>query len=456
MQPVPSLKISISGVRGIVGEALTPLLLVRFAQAFGSYCGGGTVLLGRDTRRSGEMVRQAVIAGLLASGCRVLDADIVPTPTVQYNVPRRHANGAVILTASHNPEPWNALKLVGPEGRFLSPLEAEELLDIYHQEDPRGAPEPGRTVLPIEDAAERHLAGVLSLVDVAAIRRRQFKVAVDAVNGAGAVLTPRLLEALGCELVPLNMAPVGGFPHPPEPLPENLTELCEQVRASGADLGFAQDPDADRLALVDEHGVCLGGEYTLALACRHVLERAPGPVVVNLSTSRAMDDVARLTGATLHRSRIGEINVILAMQERAAVIGGEGNGGVIWPALHHARDSFAGMALILEHLAVTGRSVSAALQGIGRYVMVRRQVPRPSLREVGRLTAALLEAYGDRPGVTVDTRDGVRIDLPAGWVHLRASNTEPILRAIAEAGDETTAEGLLREVCGQVGLALRA
>lgn len=453
MQPVPSLKISISGVRGIVGEALTPLLLVRFAQAFGTYCRSGSVVLGRDTRRSGEMGRQAVIAGLLASGRRVYDAGIVPTPTVQLNVPRLRCSGGVIVTASHNPEDWNALKLVGADGRFLSPHEAEELLDLYHQEDARGAAQPAQRVTDLADAVAYHVERTLACVDVEAIRSRRFKVAVDAVNGAGSVMTPNLLAALGVELIPLSMTPGGGFPRVAEPLPEHLGELSELVKSSGADLGFAQDPDADRLALLDERGTCLGGESTLALACLHVLRRnGGGHVVVNLSTSRAIDDVARLTGATLNRSRIGEINVILEMQRHDAIVGGEGNGGVIYPGLHFARDSFIGMALILEHLALTGKTVTEALAEVGRYVMIRRKTPRPPLREVGRMTAALDRCFRDRPGATIDTRDGVRIDLPAGWVHLRSSNTEPILRLIAEAGDEATAAALVAEVCDAAGL----
>ncbi len=447
MQPVPSLKISISGVRGIVGEALTPLLLLRFAQAFGSYCRGGTVLLGRDTRRSGDMGCQAVVAGLLASGCKVLDAGIVPTPTVQYNVPRLGCDGGIIVTASHNPEEWNALKLVGADGRFLSPLHAEELLDIYHQEETRGTTAPGRQVVAVPDAVDRHLDAVLAGIDVEAVRRRGFKVAIDAVNGAGAVMTPRLAERLGLTLVALNMQPGGGFPHTPEPLPENLTDLSRQVAAEGCDLGFAQDPDADRLALVDEHGLCLGGEYALALAIRHVLGKAGGgDVVVNLSTSRASEDAARLAGGRLFRAAIGEINVILEMDARHALIGGEGNGGVIDPAVHYARDSFVGMAHILEHLAVTGRTVTEALAGLGQYVMVRRRCPRPPLREVGRLASRLQARYGATPGAQLDCRDGIRVDLPSGWVHLRASNTEPILRIMAEAGDEATAARLADEV----------
>lgn len=454
MQPVPSLKISISGVRGIVGEALTPMLLSRFAQAFASYCDGGPVLLGRDTRRSGPMGCQAVIAGLLAGGCRVLDAGIVPTPTVQYNVPRRGCAGGIIVTASHNPEEWNALKLVSADGRFLSPLQAEELLDIYHQEEPRGAEPPGWRVEPLTDAVDRHLDGLLALIEVEAVRRRRFRVAVDGVNGAGSVMTPRLLDALGCELVALNLTPGGGFPHTPEPLPEHLTELTDRVARGDCDLGFAQDPDADRLALVDQTGDCLGGEYALALAVKHVLDRNPGGrVAVNLSTSRAIDDVAAVTGAEVHRSPIGEINVILEMLRREAVIGGEGNGGVIWPALHHARDSFAGMALILEHLATTGRTVTEALAGVGRYVMLRRRVPRPPLREVGRMTAALQRHYEAVTEARVDTRDGVRVDLPDGWVHLRASNTEPILRLQAESHDEATAARLIDAVAAVAGLA---
>jgi phosphomannomutase len=448
MQPVPSLKISISGVRGIVGESLTPILLTRFAGAFGSYCGGGPILVGRDTRRSGEMAQQAVVAGLLAAGCDVLDAGIVPTPTVQYNVALQPAcRGGIILTASHNPEPWNALKLVGADGRFLSPLQAEELLDVYHQEDARLAEAPARRVDPLPEAAERHLQAVLDRVDVAAIRRRGFRVAVDMVNGAGSVLTPRLMEALGCEMHALYGDSHAGFPRDPEPLPERLGELEALVKSSGADIGFAQDPDADRLALVDETGVCLGGELTLALACRHVLEQAGGGVVVvNLSTSRACDDVCRLAGGTLFRSKIGEINVVLEMQRLGACIGGEGNGGVIDPRVHLARDSFVGMALLLEHLALRGQNVTEALEGVGRYVMARRKRPRPALRDLSRLTAELVRHYSGRDGTVVDTRDGVWIGRADGWVHLRASNTEPIVRLQAEAGDEARAEALVDEI----------
>ncbi|MCC7493718.1 MAG: phosphoglucosamine mutase [Fimbriimonadaceae bacterium] len=453
MQPVPSLKISISGVRGIVGEALTPLLLVRFAEAFAAFCNRGPVLLGRDTRRSGEMAEQAVLAGLLTGGCRVWQAGVVPTPTVQYNVPRRGCAGGIIVTASHNPEEWNALKLVAADGRFLSPLQAEELLDIYHQEQPPRPPGISRAVSPVSDVLDQHLAGVLAQVDVELIRQRRFKVAVDAVNGAGSVLTPRFLEALGVDAVLLHTTPGAGFPHTPEPLPEHLGELCAVVRQAGCDLGFAQDPDADRLALVDETGCCLGGEYTLALAVKHALaRRGGGVVVVNLSTSRAIDDVARFTGAEVHRSPIGEINVILEMQRRGAVIGGEGNGGVIDPSLHYARDSFIGMALILEHLARHGGTVSDALAGVGRYAMVRRRLPRPPLREVGRMRSTLERHFASQPGARLDTRDGVRIDLPQGWVHLRASNTEPILRLVAEAAAEEVADDLVAQVAAVLQL----
>ena len=289
MRAIPTLKISISGVRGVVGDSLTPVLLTRFAQAFGTYIGSGTVVVGRDTRTSGEMVRQAVLAGLLSSGCRVIDLDICPVPTVQLAVRHRRAHGGIAITASHNPAEWNALKFIGPDGLFLGSGPARELLDIYHQgEYAKVGGAEMRSVEQMTDGLDLHLKAILDAVGPLPATGRRLKVALDSCNGAGSLLAPRLLEALGVDVVPINITPNGLFPRQAEPTPENLGALCEAVRTHGCDVGFAQDMDADRLAVVDERGLPIGEDYTLVLATWHVLSRTPGPVVANLSTSAAL------------------------------------------------------------------------------------------------------------------------------------------------------------------------
>jgi len=447
MRAIPTLKISISGVRGVVGDSLTPALLTRFAQAFGTYAGSGTVVVGRDTRTSGEMVRQAVVAGLLSSGCRVVDLDICPVPTVQLAVRHRRAQGGIAITASHNPAEWNALKFIGPDGLFLGAGAARELLDIYHQgEYVKVAGADMRSVERMTDGLDLHLKAILDAVGPLPRGLRRLRVALDACNGAGALIAPRLLDALGVDVVPINVTPDGLFPRAAEPLPENLGALCEAVRANRCDIGFAQDMDADRLAVVSELGEPIGEDYTLVLATWYVLGRQPGPVVANLSTTAALDEVARRFNCPLVRTKIGEANVTERMRAERAVIGGEGNGGVIYPSINFARDSQVGMALILHLLTGSGKTVSALMAELPRFVMVKEKLTCPS-NKIPDVLRMVKREYADLP---MDTRDGVKVMLPNGWFHVRGSNTEPIVRVVAEAPTEAEVRQVVQDVFGRV------
>ena len=454
MRAIPTLKISISGVRGVVGDSLTPTLLARFAQAFGTYAGPGTVVIGRDTRASGEMVRQAVVAGLLSSGGRVVDLGVCPVPTVQLLVRARRARGGIAITASHNPAEWNALKFINSAGLFLTNAQARQLLDIYHQGEYRKvAGSEMRGVEPSPGAIDLHVRAILdALGPVPQVSGRRLRAAVDSCNGAGSVVAPRLLEALGVEVVALNVTPDGTFPRGAEPVEENLGALCAAVGERGCDVGFAQDMDADRLAVVSERGAAVGEEYTLVLAARYVLGRERGPVVANLSTTSALDAVARHFGCPVYRSKIGEANVAEEMTRRGAVIGGEGNGGVIYPRVNFARDSLVGMALVLHLLAETGQTVSALLSELPRSFMVKEKLACRSDR-IRAALAAVRDAYAPRP---MDLRDGVKVTVPDGWFLVRGSNTEPIVRIVAEAETEGRARALVEEVRGRVRACLEA
>jgi phosphomannomutase len=447
MRAIPTLKISISGVRGVVGDSLTPILLSRFAQAFGTYAGSGAVVVGRDTRTSGEMVRQAVFSGLLSSGCRVLDLDICPVPTVQLAVRHRRAQGGIAITASHNPAEWNALKFIGPDGLFLGPGPARELLDIYHQgEYVKVSGTEMRTVERMTDGLDLHLKTILDAVGPLPAHGRRLRVALDSCNGAGSLVTPRLLEALGVDVVPINTTPNGLFPRPAEPLPENLSALCAAVRAHRCDIGFAQDMDADRLAVVAETGEPIGEEFTLVLATWYVLAHEPGPVVANLSTTAVLDEVAKRAGCSVGRSKIGEANVTDRMLADKAVIGGEGNGGVIYPRINFGRDSLVGMALILHLLAETGRTVSALMGELPPCRMVKDKITCPSGR-IPDVLRMVRREFADRP---LDTRDGVKVMLDEGWFLVRGSNTEPIVRVVAEAASDAAARAMVDEVMTRV------
>ena len=447
LRAIPTLKISISGVRGVVGDSLTPQLLVRFAQAFGTYVGSGHIVIGRDPRTSGEMVKQSVVAGLLSSGCGVLDVGVCPVPTVQLMVRRLGAHGGIAITASHNPADWNALKFVGPDGLFLGAGQGREMLDIYHQgEYTKVAGAEMRTVEEVPGATDLHVRAIIDALGKLPPSARRPRVVIDSCNGAGSVVGPHLLEELGCEVVRVNTTPDGSFPRPAEPLPENLGALCEAVRASGADVGFAQDMDADRLAVVNERGEPVGEDYTLVLAALYALGLERGPVVANLSTTSALAAAADRFGCQLFQSKIGEVNVTDEMRRVGAVVGGEGNGGVIYPRVNFARDSLVGMALVLHLLAATGQTVSEILGSLPPFRMVKEKMPCPS-DKVKDVMKAVLRDYADYP---LDTRDGVKVTVPGGWFLVRGSNTEPIIRVVAEAESEEKARAVVDAVFAQV------
>lgn len=450
-----ALKVGISGVRGIVGDSMTPRVALSFAQAFGAFVGRGTVLVGRDTRPSGRVLERAVVAGLESVGCRPLLAGVAPTPSLLMAVPTLGARGGIAITASHNAAEWNALKFIDRDGHFLSPARADELLDLYHQRDfPLAAESDLPAETPAPDVTASHRARVAAWVAASAIRARRFRVAADVCNGVGALSTePFLREELGCDVVVVHGDPSGFFERDPEPLPQHLGALSRAVVEHRCDIGFAQDPDGDRLAIVDERGVPIGEDYTLAFAVRRVLEsRGVGPVVINLATSRAVEEIARAHGAPVIRTKIGEIHVALEMQRRGAVVGGEHNGGVILPAIHLCRDSFTAMALALELMAATGRPVSALRAEMPSYQVVRRKLPTTAASAAEALRG-LRRRYADR---SPNLLDGVFIEFPEGWVHARRSNTEPVLRITAEARTEVEAAALADRIASDVAEAAAA
>jgi len=426
------LKIGVSGVRGVVGEFFTPSIACAFAQAFGTYVGGGRVVVGRDTRTSGPMLTHAVTSGLLAAGCEVLHLGIIPTPCLQAYVAATRARGGLAITASHNPSEYNAVKLFNAEGLFFNGYERSELLDLYHQRSFTEASNAEIRGVSSEtaDATRYHLDRVLTHIDVARVRARNFTVALDGVNGAGSVVTPGFLQNdLGCTLHAMSVDPTEVFPRVPEPRPDTLGELSSLVQAVGAEIGFAQDPDGDRLAVVDEAGRVLDNDDVLALAVDVALRRVKGDVVVNLTTSSVIDDVARTHGRRVYRTAVGEANVVEMMQAVDAAIGGEGsNGGIIFPAVHLCRDSYTGMAMLLDRMAETGKTISELQRALPQYSRKLGMMPFEHGR-LGVMMQALEEAF---PGVAADRTDGLKITIPGAWIHVRASNTEPILRLAVE------------------------
>lgn len=427
------LKIGVSGIRGVVGPFLTPQLACAFAQAFGTYVEAGRVVVGRDTRATGPMLQHAVTCGLLAAGCEVVDVGVLPTPTIQMFVNSTRARGGIALTASHNPPEYNALKLFNSQGLFFNHYERNELLDLYHESEFRQAEndEIRRVLTEYDTPARLHFERVLKHADAARIRGRRFRVGLDGVNGAGSVMSVRFLgDVLGCDLQAMSVDPSQPFPRIAEPRPDTLGELAGLVRRCRCEIGFAQDPDGDRLAVVDETGCVLDNDDVLALVVDAALERVPGDVVVNLTTSSVIDDVAAAHGRRVHRTPVGEANVVETMQAVRAAIGGEGsNGGIIFPAVHLCRDSYTGMAFLLDRMAETGMTVSALAARLPRYY---RKLGKVAF-EHGRLGIMMQALEDSFPEAKLDRSDGLKLMLPQGWIHVRASNTEPILRLAAEA-----------------------
>ena len=435
--------ISISGVRGTVGSALDPSLLTRFASAFGTLIEGQTVIVGRDTRTSGPMAHHAVLAGLVATGCKVIDVGVCPTPTVLLTSKAMNASGSLVITASHNPINWNGIEFASESGRLLDEEERSRLMDIYESGDFKlaGWDRQG-SVQATDTAIDRHIERVLSCDWIVQdqIDAHTLKVVIDSGNGAGSVISPRLLRKLGCEVVELNCVPDGLFPRPAEPTPDALDKLCSVVQAEGADLGFAHDGDADRLVLVAEDGTPLSSEYTFALAAEFLLNRRKGDIVATVSTSRMLDDVANRHGVKLHRTPVGVGFVVEKMRETGAVIGGEGTGGVIYPELQYTTDGIASIATIVQLLTEsTASTISELIASVPSYAICKEKLDVPSQQIADAVLRLAVETYSDE---TLDLADGVKRVWDDRWVNIRKSGTEPIIRVFSEAYTAEEAQDL--------------
>ena len=440
MKPV----ISISGVRGIIGESLTPEVIAGLATSFGTYLGGGKVVVGRDTRLSGEMAKYAVFSGLLSTGCKVIDLGIVPTPTVQLLTEKLKANGGMVITASHNPSEYNGLKFIFADGSFLNSSRMKKFLNLYKKNKTKYSPFTEATKIKNyhQEAIDFHLKKTLSFLNLALIRKKHFHIALDCCDGAGSVIAPLLLKKLGVRVSIINNKLDRIFSRSPEPIPENLSGLCHLVKKTKANIGFAQDPDADRLAIISDKGKPIGEDYSLALVTKFILSRKKGPVVANLSTSQLMDDITGEFRCPFFRSRVGEINVVEEMKKRKAIIGGEGNGGIIFPPLHYGRDSLIGMGLILEYLAQSGKSISELVGELPSYKMLKKKIPLP--KQGAKKSIAKIKKYFSQEKINL--LDGIRVTGENWWIHLRPSGTEPIIRLIIEAKTRKEAEKLSKTV----------
>lgn len=443
-----ALMISVSGIRGIFGTDLTPQNLTRFTAAYGTWLKGGTVVIGRDSRVTGQLCEDIVAATLASVGCDVVKVGIAPTPTVAMGVLKHKAAGGIIISASHNPAEWNALKLLNEKSEFLDAQQGNAVIKISESGEFNYKPfDKIGTITEDSNMLDDHIQKILDLpyIHREEIAAKNFSIAVDAVNGAGSVAIPKLLEKLGVKTVhKIHCTPNGIFPHNPEPLPEHLTEICELVKEKKVDLGVVTDPDADRLALVDNNGNLFGEEYTQATAFDFILGKKSGACATNLSSSRVSDDVAREHGQKCYRSAVGEINVVKVMQEQNAVIGGEGNGGVICPDLHYGRDALVGVAMVLQHLAEKGLSSSEYRSSLPDYFMSKNKI---QLDELGKDADEVLEMVKKHfSGLEPNTIDGVKIDFEEGWVHLRKSNTEPIIRIYSEGKSPDAAKAFANKI----------
>ncbi len=435
-----TLVVSISGIRGIVGDGLDPQSLIKYLNVYADFIGKGKVIVGRDSRITGEMVENIVSGTLMAKGIDVVDIGICPTPTVQFTVKELKANGGIAISASHNPNEWNALKLLNSTGQFMSPEEHNEMINKlntttaeFNKWDKVGKK------ISYNEGVKNHVKAVMNLkvIDVNAIAKRKFKVVADCVNGAGAYVVPDMLKE--CEVVEMNCEKTGIFPRNPEPLPENLTETMKAVIETKADLGIVVDPDVDRLVLITDKGEPFVEENTITQIVKFILSKQPGDVVINLSTTRAVNDVAAKFGGTVHRSAVGEANVVEKMKEVNAVIGGEGSGGVIYPELHYGRDALVGIALTLQHLTEFGGTLSELKNALPSYFIEKRKIDLPDI-DTDKIMGSLKTEFKNE---SVNTDDGLRIDFEDHWVHFRKSNTEPIIRIIAEGKSKEAAVKLI-------------
>jgi phosphomannomutase len=452
---------SISGIRGTIGgktgENLTPLDIVKFAAAFGTWLkkkGGTTkVVIGRDARPSGELVSTLVTSTLQGLGINVIDLGLSTTPTVEIAVPLEKASGGIIITASHNPVQWNALKLLNEKGEFISGKDGEELLKLAEKEAFEFAPVSKLGKYQKNDQyLQKHIDAILKLplVDVEAIKSKGFKVVVDAVNSSGGIAVPMLLKALGATVKEMYCEPTGHFPHNPEPLPEHLTDICREIKKGKYDLGIVVDPDVDRLAFVTEDGTPFGEEYTLVAVADYVLnsgKKKKGNTVSNLSSTRALRDVTEKAGGQYSAAAVGEVNVVTMMKETSAVIGGEGNGGVIYPDLHYGRDALVGIALFMAHVAKSGMSVSRLRAKYPNYIISKNKIELTPTINVDKVLEEVKKKYHKQP---INTADGVKIEFDKEWVHLRKSNTEPIIRIYAESDMEVKAENLAKKIIADI------
>ncbi len=452
--PQSMLKFSAGGVRGVIGSGMSPRLALMLGAAFGSYQGTGRIVVGRDTRPSGAMLSDAVIAGLLSVGCQVVELGIVPTPTVQFMVRELGASGGIAVTASHNPAEWNALKFISSGGTFLDSAEAGELFNVFSQGHWECVPENAlREAEFCSDAFRRHEAKIFQSVDTGAVKKAKLRVAVDCCNGAGALHSPGFLRRLGCEVEVVNGEADGNFRRPPEPLPENLSALSEAVKKNKCHIGFAQDPDGDRLTLADDTGRILDPQLTVALVLEHVLEAFPGPVAVNLHTTHLAEKIVSEWGGEIHYSPVGEINVVRQMRECGANIGGEGNcGGVIWKRVLPGRDSFSAMALLLELLALSGEKLSDIVNSMPQCFMLSEKIEMaPRMAEM--IIEVLKKKYAPENPVTVD---GIRLNFPDGWMLVRSSNTEQALRLAVECESQEECRKRLKKYRREIDTVMEA
>jgi phosphomannomutase len=439
------LLISVSGVRGVVGDSLTAQVALDYAEAFGTFLKPGKIAIGGDTRRTGPMIKSAVVAGLMATGHNVVDIGIVPTPTVEMAVRDGGFVGGIAVTASHNPDEYNALKLIGPGGMFLSAPQAEKVNDFYKRKHVKRVTWQKVGQLSTDNHwIDHHTDSILKLdiIAPAAIAKRGFKVVADCVGGTAAFMADKFFNRLGVSYEFINSQIGECFPHPPEPVPQNLGDLGEAVKRAGADIGFAFDPDSDRLAIVDETGMPLGEEYTLALGCRYILQHKKGPIAVNVSSSLLNDFVAREAGTKIYRTRVGERNVTEKLMRVKGVAGGEGNGGLIYPDLHWGRDGFLAAAVILQYLTSIPRTISQIAGELPRYSMLKTKVSG-TRKDIERKVKAIAKVF---PGSKIDRLDGIKISGDNWWVQIRASNTEPIARLMAEAEDSKEAKRLIAAI----------